>query len=120
MNFWRLIIFGLILLFCRSFPLSEVISIDVLPSKNQALCKYCINLKHLISLLAFLRFKSREKGLITKGRKVTDMHLKLFLNGLLHFSKYILTVVQSCFKPSLISQHYKSVLFQTIRHPYHF
>ena len=49
MDSWGPAIFGPISLLYRGFPLSEVTSIDVLPSKNQALCKYCTlasKLKH--------------------------------------------------------------------------
>ena len=55
------------LILCMNIYLN-VTSIDVLPSKNQALCKYCTlillhSVNTLISLLEFL-IKSLEKGLV--------------------------------------------------------
>ena len=57
-----------------------VTSINVLPSKNQALCKYCTVIKRCKYLDYFTQLfnKSREKGLITKERICI---LKLFLIG---------------------------------------
>ena len=51
--------------------------------------------------------KSREKGLITKEHTVKHAHLNFALTWVLYFSKLamkLLKVVQSCFKPYLLTQ----------------
>ena len=53
-------------------------SIDVLPSKNQALCEIlytCKNIADTLINIIYVFIKLREKGLITKEHIVTHKHL---------------------------------------------
>ena len=63
-------------------------SVDVLPSKNQALCEYCTHSSKLILLISLISvfIKSCEKRLITKEHIITDTYLTFVFKWAVHFS----------------------------------
>ena len=94
--------------------------IDVLPSKNQALCEYCTRVSYVdntllictvLYIVYFVFIKSCEKGLITKEYIVMDVHLNFAFKQALHFTIIVIELFNSGTKLQLLPQHYEPAFF---------
>ena len=81
-----------------NFCTAVITSINVLPSKNQALCEYCTHVGKLKHCL-----QSREKRLITKEHIVTHKHLNFIFKQALNFNTVAIKFFNSSAKLKLLN-----------------